>query len=287
MSRTTAEATIGKLRESWARWGIPKQVVSDNGPPFTSNQFRNFLKGNGIHQMFSAPYHPASNGAAENAVKIIKNVIKKARREGIDPELAIQRYLLVYHNTPHCTTGESPAQLLQGRRLRTRLDIIKPDHGRKLQNREFKAVERAKESRQLCPGDPVWYRDFGTTSKWSAGLVLERLGTNNYTVQSSDRSAAHRHIDQLKRKSSCIFPSELDDNTSGGAESGPVGATAAQAREPSLPAETSDRSSPKVDPVVTEHSVAPPGTDPDIPVRDKANGKRIRVPVRRYGLEID
>lgn len=291
MSRTTADITIGKLRESWARWGIPKQVVSDNGPPFTSIQFKKFLEGNGIHQMFSAPYHPASNGAAENAVKIIKNVIKKARREGVDPELAIQRYLLVYHNTPHCTTGESPAQLLQGRRLRTRLDIIKPDHGRKLRNKEFKAVEHAKESRQLCPGDSVWYRTFGAGSKWSAGQVLERLGTNNYSVKSSNGSAAHRHVDQLKRKSSCIFPSELETNTGVGAES--VSAAAAPLREPSVSVETMDQSSHKphnVDRLVGHSNInnsAPPATGIDAPVGDKPSDKRIRRPVHRYGLEID
>lgn len=285
MTRTTADATVGKLRESWSRWGIPKQVVSDNGPPFSSSQFRAFLESNRIHQMHSAPYHPASNGAAENAVKIIKNVIKKARRDGIDPELAIQRYLLMYHNTPHCSTGESPAQLLQGRRLRTRLDVIKPDHGRKLRNKELEAVEHAKGSRQLNPGDSVWYRSFGTNdNKWSAGQIVERHGTNNYAVKSSDGSAAHRHIDQLKRKSSCIFPSESDTNTGDGTESGPTTSleprlaepcTSVEAMEPSIAHCSKQNPSPLRN--------APPGTDADVP----CVGKRVRKPVRRFGLDID
>ncbi|XP_049886412.1 uncharacterized protein K02A2.6-like [Pectinophora gossypiella] len=120
MQRTSAECTIKKLRESWARWGLPKQVVSDNGPPFTSEEFNNFLRRNGICHSFSPPYHPASNGAAENAVKIIKNVIKKAKLTNVDVDTAILRFLLNYHNTPHSTTGESPGKLLQGRNLSTR-----------------------------------------------------------------------------------------------------------------------------------------------------------------------
>ncbi|CAK1597334.1 unnamed protein product [Parnassius mnemosyne] len=40
MNSTTAKAVIKELREMWARFGLPKQVVSDNGPPFFSNEFR-------------------------------------------------------------------------------------------------------------------------------------------------------------------------------------------------------------------------------------------------------
>lgn len=36
MPRTTAPAVIRVLHDLWARFGIPKQAVSDNGPPFTS-----------------------------------------------------------------------------------------------------------------------------------------------------------------------------------------------------------------------------------------------------------
>ncbi|XP_061711331.1 uncharacterized protein K02A2.6-like isoform X1 [Cydia pomonella] len=75
---TAAVSTIEKLTEVWARWGIPKQLISDNGPPFSSKEFSNFLAMDGVEHIFTAPYHPASNGAAENSVKVIKQVIKKA-----------------------------------------------------------------------------------------------------------------------------------------------------------------------------------------------------------------
>jgi len=61
--------------------------------------FNIFLKLNGIFHLVGTPYHPQSNGAAESAVKIIKNFIKKATNE----------------NTPHTTTGEIPAKILLGR----------------------------------------------------------------------------------------------------------------------------------------------------------------------------
>ena len=41
-------------------------VASYNGTGFASNEFDEFLKGNGIRHVFSAPYHPSSNGQADN-----------------------------------------------------------------------------------------------------------------------------------------------------------------------------------------------------------------------------
>ena len=42
-------------------------------------------------------------------------------------ETNIQRFLLNYRTTPQGTTGIPPAQLLMGRQLRTRLDLVIPD----------------------------------------------------------------------------------------------------------------------------------------------------------------
>jgi hypothetical protein len=39
----------------------------------------------------------------------------------------LSKFLMKYRNTPHCTTGETPATLFMGRNLRTRLDLTKPD----------------------------------------------------------------------------------------------------------------------------------------------------------------
>lgn len=74
---TSSEVTISKLRDVFARFGLPQQVVSDNGPGFTSSEFGQFLAANGIRQILSSPYHPSSNGLAERAVQTFKNAIVK------------------------------------------------------------------------------------------------------------------------------------------------------------------------------------------------------------------
>ena len=59
MTNTDAEHTIEELRILMAEYSLPEEVVSDNGPQFTSELFKEFLKMNGIKQTLVPPYNPA------------------------------------------------------------------------------------------------------------------------------------------------------------------------------------------------------------------------------------
>ena len=65
MNSTTTQKTITELRKLFSAYGLPLQLVSDNGPQFISEDFAQFMKSNGIKHTRCAPYHPASNGAVE------------------------------------------------------------------------------------------------------------------------------------------------------------------------------------------------------------------------------
>ena len=69
MRKTTTDKTINVLRGMFARWGIPHQLVSDNGPQFTSEQFEMFMKDNNVKHLRGAPYNPSTNGLAERFVQ--------------------------------------------------------------------------------------------------------------------------------------------------------------------------------------------------------------------------
>ena len=113
MQSATSFNTIQQLRPLFSRFGIPDSLVSDNGTPFTSNEFEGFCKSNGIRHVRVAPYHPASNGLAERAVIIFKEGLKKQTTGTLQDRLA--KILLRYRLTPHTTTGVSPSELLMGR----------------------------------------------------------------------------------------------------------------------------------------------------------------------------
>ncbi|XP_041379597.1 uncharacterized protein K02A2.6-like [Gigantopelta aegis] len=106
---TSSINTIRVLRTMFATHGLPEVVVTDNGTAFTSGEFQEFLKKNGIQHLRSAPYHPSSNGLAERGVQILKEGLKKITNGDIETRLA--RLLYHYRITPHSTTGVSPAEL--------------------------------------------------------------------------------------------------------------------------------------------------------------------------------
>jgi hypothetical protein len=205
MTKTNAACVIKLLRATFARFGLPLEVVSDQGPPFTSSEFRNFLINNGIVQSFSPAYHPASNGAAENAVKLCKRAIKKAIRESIDVEAALQSFLLNYRNSIHSSTGDTPAMLLQRRSLRSRLDLLRSETAREQSVQRAQQRQRQYSSgsvpRTFAPGDPVWVRVYNGPNKWKKGTVTAAEGSRRYLVDNGNGQFVQRHVDQVTRRS--------------------------------------------------------------------------------------
>ena len=108
MKSITSTATIEKLREMFATHGLPATVVSDNGSNFTSSEFQEFMKRNGIKHIKVAPYNSASNGLAERAVRIFKEGYEKMEDGSVQTKLL--RLLLSYRTTPHSTTGVPPEE---------------------------------------------------------------------------------------------------------------------------------------------------------------------------------
>ena len=78
-SSTSAQQTVDKLCNMFACHGLPTTVVSDNGTSFQSAEFHKFMTANGILHCCVPPYHPASNGLAENMVKTVKQALSKAK----------------------------------------------------------------------------------------------------------------------------------------------------------------------------------------------------------------
>ena len=114
---TKASTAILKLKSHFARYGIPDQVVSDNGPQFTSKEFATFAKTWDFEHLTSSPGNSKANGKAESGVKTAKRLLRKSIRAGTDPYLAF----LDYRNTPTQAMTTSPAQRLMGRRTKTLL----------------------------------------------------------------------------------------------------------------------------------------------------------------------
>ena len=147
---STVSVTIPKLLITFSTHGLTRTIVSENGLCFTSSEFEQFVKCNGIRHLKTAPYHPASNGLTERAVQTVKGGI--CHIAGGDLESKVVGYLARYRVTPQSTTGSSPAQLLIRRQIRTKLDLINP----KLSDRVFDSQNnQRKNSTTIMPFNVV------------------------------------------------------------------------------------------------------------------------------------
>ena len=199
MGKITSEATIEKLRITFATHGLPKVIVTDNGASFTSEEFKVFCHNNGIKLVHSAPYHPRSNGAAENAVKTFKQGMKKDKQGTL--QTRVSKFLFHYRLTPHTTTGQSPAQMLMKRKPRSRLSLIMPSTQARVLSKqsEQKAYhDKACKPRDFYCGDPVYAENFGHGANWLPGVIETRTGPVSFVVRLQDGRVVKRHQDHLR-----------------------------------------------------------------------------------------
>ena len=199
VSNITSQTTIDNLRSIFATHGLPELLVSDNGASFTSAEFQDFVKRNGIRHVKSAPYHPASNGLAERAVQTFKDWLKKAPEGDLPTHLA--RFLFQYRITPHTTTGVAPAELLMGRRPRSHLDLMRPTvESRVLASQSRQKAGHDQHARQRSFGDTVYVRNFSTGLKWLPGVITAIRGPLSYLVTLLDDRVVHRHVDHIRER---------------------------------------------------------------------------------------
>ena len=59
-----------------------KRIISDNGSPFNSQDFADYLSSHGVKHTTSSPHYPQSNGFIERHIQTVKNLLYKAMDAG-------------------------------------------------------------------------------------------------------------------------------------------------------------------------------------------------------------
>ena len=193
LSDETSHSVIKALREAFATHGIPDVIMSDNGPQYSAETFRQFAEAYHFTHVTSSPKYPQVNGEVERATHTAKSMLRKNED--------IFSALLTYRSTP-LQNGYSPSELLMGHRRQTQLPTL-PIHlypnvqikDRQLveekeslyrlnQQCNFNRRHRAKELPTLELGGRVWIRDqdryglvTGKTEKPRSYLVTTERGT--------------------------------------------------------------------------------------------------------------
>ena len=199
-----SRTTISKLRKMFARWGLPDMIVTDNATSFTSAEFQSFVRENGIHHKTIEPSHSQGNGLAERAVRDVKLALQ--RSDG-DWDATLARWLLRQHITPHSTTSVTPSELMVGRVIRSRLDLLHPDMRNGVMKQQVTQKEnhdaKVKTDRKMEVSDLVFARNYGVGAQWVAATVVGVDGPVSYAVRLDDGRIWRRHIDQLRRRLNC------------------------------------------------------------------------------------
>lgn len=109
-------STVKALKEHLTCQGIHEKLTTDNGPHYSSHEFRVFASAYNFEHNTSSPRFRQANREAETAVKTVKSMWRKATDK--------HRALLNYRSTPIPSIGLLPSQLNMSLRLRTSLPIL-------------------------------------------------------------------------------------------------------------------------------------------------------------------
>ena len=153
---------------------------------------------NGVKQITSATYHAVTNGLAERAVQIVKRGLKKVTSGSITARLA--KVFLTYRITPQGTTGISPAELVLGRRPRTRLDLLKPHTAERVEAKQLQQKTKHDATAKPCTfrvGDAVFLRNYNAGNRWLPGTISRTTGPALFAVNLEDGREKQCHQDQV------------------------------------------------------------------------------------------
>jgi len=204
-----AKEIIKILNQVFAYHGFPDVIIADN-VTFNCIEFRNYLNSMNADLITSSPNHARSNGMAEKAVGISRNLLRKWDFENIN----IGNYLLKYRNTPIPDIGLSPAQMLLNRRLKDTLpmldSLLQPHiNDRKalqatLKSRQNKQkVYYDRTSKNLAEGrvgDNIYFK---YQNLWKKGRIVKKLSEpRSYLVADRNNKIYRRTLQHLivKRK---------------------------------------------------------------------------------------
>jgi len=223
VERITNLATKGVtkvLGEMFSRYGVPEEVMSDNGPQFSSAEFRVFAREWGFKHVTSSPHYPQSNGKAENAVKTVKRLFTKCR----DAKKSEYQALLDWRNTPTEGMGTSPAQRFLGRRCRTLLPsctaLLQPNFAvhkdvqnqKRLKQRQKQYYDQhSKDLPPVHPGDSVQLRLPGKV-RWTVGVCTKIAGPRSYEVKVGNTvyRRNRRQLILVKAHTETLLPDQIE-----------------------------------------------------------------------------
>ena len=212
MEKTDSKAVIAALEEIFSSYGIPLVSRTDNGPPFNSKEFEEYLVAKGIVHEKTHPYHQNAN-PVEAFMKSLGKAVKIADHQGRNMKEALNEFLAAYRASPNSATNVSPGDFLfrhgYGSEM-PRVRIPQEDEIQKAQvedqetRRERDEVEnRTRTKVTAVKGDWVLTRNMNRRSKFDPIFgpeLMQVLQTDSGGVICEDQYGRRqrRHMEDVK-----------------------------------------------------------------------------------------
>ena len=236
IKKINAKCIMDCLLPFFARFGLPREVQTDQGTNFMSNTFQQSLYQLGIKQFRSSAYHPESQGALERYHQTLKTMIRKYCMDTQEEwDKGIHFLMFALRDMSNESLGFSPFELLFGHQVRGPLKLLKDDllnekcddnildYVSNFKERLYKTWEVAKENlkvsqhnmkasydkkakiRSFKAGDQVLIllpiSGQPLKAKYSGPYVIEKkINDVNYIIATPDRKRNKRlcHINMMK-----------------------------------------------------------------------------------------
>uniref|UniRef100_A0A8C5LXY9 Gypsy retrotransposon integrase-like protein 1 n=1 Tax=Leptobrachium leishanense TaxID=445787 RepID=A0A8C5LXY9_9ANUR len=237
LRKANARNIARELVQVFARVGILKEILTDQGTPFVSRLMKELCHLLKIQALKTSVYHPQTDGLVERFNRTLKGMLRKVvNREGKDWDMLLPYLLFAIREIPQSSTRFSPFELLYGRHPRGLLDILREtweeqgvtgtnpiqyvvgirermarviplvrQHMERAQETQSHIYNQKATARQFSQGDRVMILVPTAESKllahWQGPYeVLEQTGPVNYRIRQPDRRKKEQiyHVNLLK-----------------------------------------------------------------------------------------
>ena len=215
---TSAQHVLPALGATYNNFGNPLEHKADNGPPFNSQEFKDFSTARGISVKHSYPYHPQGK-EAECFMRPLGKAVEVALDTNKPVQEAVDDLLIDYRSTPHPATGLTPGDMLFRGGYHSRFpkgppiteqhikEAKKRDKERKTEANAKQNASRWRKYPNIIQGNEVLAMRFTGKTKFKSFyektpyIVIDVKGTQ-YTLLSCDtkrqRQPIIRHASQIK-----------------------------------------------------------------------------------------
>jgi transposase InsO family protein len=124
---TSTTAAKFLLHDVFMVYGVPVEIITDNGTHFSSSLYESLLKLAGCCHIKTTPYHPQANGQCErHNATLVPNLVALSNHSRSNWDEKLIPTTFNYNATRHDSTGFTPFELMFGRPPRFMADLASP-----------------------------------------------------------------------------------------------------------------------------------------------------------------